>query len=139
MIYIVIFLVSPKVVIPGQVVRVYGPAFRLSCLATGTPPIKIELMRNSTILVNATNIASISAAEEGNYTCRATSKYGTDEKMFEVINGENTQIIDFSFFTVRKLQGIFLNCQIYTVLCAQPFWGKFSYTLSQSSIISPFL
>ena len=95
MIYIVIFLVSPKVAIPGQVVRVFGPAFRLSCPVTGTPPIKIELMRNSTILVNATNTASIPRAEEGNYTCRVTSKYGTDEKVFQVINGEDTQIIDF--------------------------------------------
>ena len=85
---IVIFLVSPKVVIPGQVVEVFGPAFRLSCSAIGTPPINISIIRNSTILVNTTNTASIRVTEEGSYTCRATSKYGTDEKVFQVINGE---------------------------------------------------
>ena len=116
-IYIVMFLVSPKVVIPGQVVRMYRPAFRLSCSATGTPPIKIELIRNSTILVNATNTASIPAAEEGNYTCRATSKYGTDEIVFQVINGEDKHIIDFSFSYCKNCLETFKLSDIHCAEC----------------------
>ena len=69
---------------------------RLSCSATGIRPIYIAIIRNSTTLVNTTNTASIPVNEEGNYTCRATSKYGTDEREFEVIHGEETGII-YSF------------------------------------------
>lgn len=77
--------VSPKVVIPAPVVQVLTGT-KLSCSATGTPPIYIAITRNSTTLLNTTNSASIPVTEGGNYTCRATSKYGTDEKEVVFIN-----------------------------------------------------
>ena len=82
-------LVSPKVVFPASVVREF-PEGRLSCSAVGIPPIYIVIIRNSTTLVNTTNSASIQVREEGNYTCQAISKYGTDERELTVINGEDT-------------------------------------------------
>ena len=87
-------LVSPKVLIPAPVVQVLTGT-KLSCSATGTPPIYIAIIRNSTTLLNTTNSASIPVTEGGNYTCRATSKYGTDEKEVVFINGEYNPIISF--------------------------------------------
>ena len=61
---------------------------------TGTPPIYTALIRNSTVLVNTTSIANVMVLEEGNYTCEATSQYGTKVKEFSVIfKGENTSKI----------------------------------------------
>ena len=83
---------------PAPAVPVF-PGNRLSCSATGTPPIYIAMIRNSVPLVNKTNTASIRVNEEGNYTCQATNKYGTDETEFVVIfEGEDTQIISFMLF-----------------------------------------
>jgi len=76
--------VPPKVVLPFPVVRAL-PGYRLWCSATGSPPIYIALIRNSTILVNTTNTASITLKDQGNYTCLATSKYGTDVREFPLI------------------------------------------------------
>ena len=83
--------------IPGQVVHVLVRPVVLSCSATGTPPINIVIIRNLITLVNTTNTASIRVTEEGNYTCLATNKYGNDKRDFVAINGEDPQIIDFSF------------------------------------------
>ena len=44
----------------------------------------VALMKNATVLVNTTNAAQIELNEQGNYTCVATSKYGTDLKEFPV-------------------------------------------------------
>ena len=63
------------------------PGSRVQCSAIGTPPIYIALIRNFTVLMNTTNIASSKLYQEGNYTCVATNKYGTDVKHF-VIKGE---------------------------------------------------
>ena len=76
---------------------------RLSCSATGIPPIYIAIIRNSATLVNETSTASIRVKEEGNYTCRASSKYGTDEREFEVIHGEEMEIIhSFKLLSIRN-------------------------------------
>ena len=93
MIYIYIFLVLPKVVLrwSSSVVSVGSV---LSCSATGIPPIYIAIIRNSTTMENTTHTARIRLSEEGNYTCRATSKYGTDEREFVVVMaGKETEII----------------------------------------------
>ena len=66
-------------------------AFAL-CTANGTLPIYMAVIRNSTTLVNVTNTAPIRVKEEGNYTCRATSKYGTDERKFIVVDGESPRL-----------------------------------------------
>ena len=93
-----LFQVSPKVVmLPAPIVRVIRQhlGFRLSCSAIGISPINMVLIRNSKTLVNTTNTASVQVEKFGNYMCRATSKYGTDERQFVVINGEDIQIISF--------------------------------------------
>ena len=64
------------------------PGSRVPCLATGTPPIYIALIRNFTVLMNNTNTTSSKLYQEGNYTCVATSKYGTNVKHFVIKGGE---------------------------------------------------
>ena len=54
-------------------------------------------------MMDARNTARIQIIEEGNFICRATSKYGTDEKEFVVtFTGENTKIIFLSIISVDK-------------------------------------
>ncbi len=77
-------LAAPRVQPLDGVVRAL-PNQRLPCSATGIPPIYTALIRNSTVLVNTTNTATIRLHEEGNYSCVATSKYGTDRKEFSVV------------------------------------------------------
>ena len=64
-----------------------APGSRVSCSATGTPPIYITFIRNVTVLMNTTDTESSKLYQEGNYTCVATNKYGTDVKHF-VIKGK---------------------------------------------------
>jgi len=78
--------VPPKIV-SDVAVRV-EPGSQVSCSATGTPPIYIALIRNFTVMMNTTNIARSKLYEEGNYTCVAASKYGTDVKHFLIEGGE---------------------------------------------------
>ena len=76
--------------LPAPVVRAVLGAkdtFAL-CTANGTLPIYMAVIRNSRTLVNLTNTARIRVKEKGNYTCRATSKYGTDERKFTVVDGK---------------------------------------------------
>ena len=65
----------------------------MPCSATGTLPIYIALIWNLTVVMNTTNIASSKLYQEGNYTCVATNKYGTDVKHFVVKGGEKMSII----------------------------------------------
>ena len=69
-------LVPPMVTFPAAVLAVQGGV--LSCSAKGTPPIYTALIRDSTVLVNTTNTATIRLDKDGNYTCRAINQYGTD-------------------------------------------------------------
>ena len=69
----------------------------MSCSATGTPPIYTVMIRNSTIMANTTTTAArntttttVILREEGNYTCVATNRYGTDVGEISVIfTGKN--------------------------------------------------
>lgn len=89
MIFIVVLIVPPRITLPPSVVRAI-PGYRLSCSATGTSPIYTALMKNSSTLTNTTYTATITLYEEGNYTCAATNKYGTDVRDFHVIfKGKN--------------------------------------------------
>ena len=81
---IVILSVAPKVMLSTPVIRA-APTFRLSIPVTGTPPIYTALIRNSTVLFNITYTASIYLNKEENFTCVASSKYGTDVREFSVI------------------------------------------------------
>ena len=58
----------------------------------GSPPIYTAIVRNSTVLVNTTNTATVRFFEEGNYTCVASSQYGSDLREFSVIFSGNTSI-----------------------------------------------
>ena len=78
----------PKIVLDA--VRV-EPGSQVSCSATGTLPIYIALIWNFTVVMNATNTLSSKLYQEGNYTCLATSKYGTDVKHFVVKGGKKVR------------------------------------------------
>jgi len=47
-------------------------------------PIYTALIRNSTVLVNTTNTATILLDKDGKYTCQAINQYGTDVKELQV-------------------------------------------------------
>ena len=82
-----LFWIEPKVMLSSRVVRTL-PGFSIStCSATGTSPVYIALVRNSTTLRNTTNknVENIQLFEEGKYACVASSIYGTDVKEFKVI------------------------------------------------------
>ena len=70
------------VTFPAALLAIQGGM--LSCSARGTPPIYTALIRNSTILVNTTNTATIRLDKDGNYTCQAINQYGTDKKELQV-------------------------------------------------------
>ena len=94
----VFFVVPPRVMLPAAVVRSL-PGYKVWCSATGSPPIHIALIRNSTVLVNTTATAEISLYEDGNYTCVVTSRYGTNSSDFFVtFIGTHTQT---SFFLAQ--------------------------------------
>ena len=81
----------PKIV--DAAVRV-EPGSQVPCSAIGTPPIYIALIRNFTVLMNKTDTASSKLYQEGNYTCEATSKYGTDVKHFVIKGGEKIRYFE---------------------------------------------
>ena len=81
---LIILIVLPKILSPALVVRSLK-SFRIPLLATGTSPVHTAIIRKSVTLINTTNIAAINLYEEGNYTCIATNKYGTDVRNVLVI------------------------------------------------------
>ena len=84
---------APKIV-SDAAVR-FDPGSQVQCSATGFPPIYIAFIRNFTVLMNSTNTTSSKLYQEGNYTCVATNKYGTDVKHF-VIKGEKIRYLETS-------------------------------------------
>ena len=70
------------------------PGSQVPCSATGTPPIYIALIRNFTVLLNNTYTASSKLYQGGNYTCVATSKYGTDVKRFVIKGGKKMRYFE---------------------------------------------
>ena len=83
----------PPKIVSDAAVRV-EPGSQVPCSATGTPPIYIALIRNFTVLMNTTNTTSSKLYQEGNYTCVATSKYGTDVKHFIIKGGEKIRYFE---------------------------------------------
>lgn len=61
------------------------PGYEVTFPVTGIPPIYTAITRNSTVLVNTTDTATFRFHDEGNYTCMATSKFGSDLREFPVI------------------------------------------------------
>ena len=86
-------LVPPKIVL-DPAVGVVSTGSRVQCSATGSLPIYTALIWNFTVLMNTTNTASSKLYQEGNYTCVATSKYGTDVKHFVVKAGEKIRYFE---------------------------------------------
>ena len=80
----------PKIVSDVRV----EPGSQRPCSATGTPPIYIVLIQNFTVLMNTTNTTSSKLYQEGNYTCVATSKYGSDVKHFVIKGGEKIRYFE---------------------------------------------
>ena len=68
------------------------PGYKLSWSVSGLPPISTMLIKNFTVLANATTTDGNFDTEingEGNYSLVATNKHGTDVKEFSVIlNGK---------------------------------------------------
>jgi len=94
--------VPPKIVSDAAVS--VEPGSQVPCSATGTVPIYIALIRNFTVVMNTTNIASRKLYQEGNYTCVATSKYGTDVKHFVIKGGEKIRYFEAnSMYRVAKI------------------------------------
>ena len=65
---------------------------KLWCSAIGIAPINITIIRDSAVVANGTNYASIQTSGDGIYKCRASSKDGTDEREI-LISGELTKIV----------------------------------------------
>ena len=82
---------SPNIV--DSAVRV-EPGSQVPCSAIGTFPIYRALIRNFTVLMNTTNTTSSKLYQEGNYTCVATSKHGTDVKHFVIKGGEKIRYFE---------------------------------------------
>lgn len=76
---------QPTIRMPEAAVVRTLPGYRVTFPVTGSPPIYTAIIRNSTVLVNTTKTASIHIYHEGNYTCVATSNFGTDLKEFIAI------------------------------------------------------
>lgn len=55
---------------------------KLSCSVTanGTFPIHVAIVLNSSVLINKTKTAEVVLMDQGNYSCVATNKYGSDTK-----------------------------------------------------------
>ena len=78
-------LAPPSISVP-VVVEIY-PGSKVDISVAGTVPMNTSIIRNTSDLVLTSNSALINfyPKEEGNYTCVATSKYGSDSKEFSVI------------------------------------------------------
>ena len=74
---------------------------QVPCSAIGASPIYIALIHNFTVLMNTTNTASSKLYQEGNYTCVATNKYGTDVKHFVIKEGEK-----MTYFETNQMQRV---------------------------------
>ena len=63
---------------------------RLSVTTTGTPPIVLSFMKNSTVLERAVSAGKFKLSGQGNYSCVAVNNYG------------NYTRIDFSVVFIGK-------------------------------------
>lgn len=65
------------------------PDYRLWCPVEGSTPIYTALVRikknKNIVLVNTTDTANIQLTKQGNYSCVASNRFGTDVKEFSVI------------------------------------------------------
>ena len=78
-------LASPKIILPDPAPVQRERGDELKCSATGPRPLYQALIRNNTVLANSTNTVGIQLYKEGNYSCVATNKYGTETRVIPVI------------------------------------------------------
>ena len=72
--------------VPGTVVRPFSGHLVINmCAATGTPPVYVAIVWNSTVLTNKTNTVDIRLYENGIYYCVASNHYGTDTRVISVV------------------------------------------------------
>ena len=71
--------------VPGAVVRPFSGHLISMCAATGTPPVYVAIVLNSTVLANKTNTVDIRLYENGIYNCVASNHYGTDTRVIRVV------------------------------------------------------
>ena len=86
-------LVPPNISV-AAVVEIY-PRSKVDISVTGTVPMNTSIIRNTSELVLTSNSVSIHfyPFEEGNYSCVATSKYGSDSREFSVIFKGMTKLL----------------------------------------------
>ena len=60
------------------------PSHLIWCDAEGTPPVNMSLFNSSTLLATGEGKVASQIIQEGNYTCIATNKFGTDSRDFQV-------------------------------------------------------
>ena len=73
------------------------PGAQVTCSVTGSHPMYTTILSDSRVLVNTTSMATFWFEEEGNYTCMASSKYGTDLKVFSVIFPGRPETDNYTF------------------------------------------
>ena len=109
----------PPKIVSDAAVRI-EPGSQVLCSATGTPPIYTALIQNFTVLMNTTNTASSKLYQEGNYTCVAASKYGTDVKHFVVKGGKKIR-----YSVTNLMQGVGVGqiassfCHLFVIFMSQ--------------------
>ncbi|CAH3035007.1 unnamed protein product [Porites lobata] len=116
------YMTPPKIILPASapVIRVL-PGFRMTWSATGSPPIYTALIRNTTLLANTSGSMTVQLHEEGNFTCVATSEYGTDVKQFSVVLSDlsvnNITLLPHGIFaTMKNLKKLDLSQNFITSL-----------------------
>lgn len=82
-----VFSVLPNITapVPGTIIRTPAGVTKLKCTSTGTPPVYTAIIFNGSVRKNTTRSAELSLIEEGNYSCVATSYYGTNIRIIPVI------------------------------------------------------
>ena len=99
MYFTIVILAPPRISIPATVITLPGEKVPFPEVS-GTLPIYTAIMKGATVLTNTTNTATVNFFKEGNYTCVATSKYGSDsQEFFVTFRSESITFIDFKFQT----------------------------------------
>ncbi|CAH3164746.1 unnamed protein product [Porites evermanni] len=71
--------------VPGTIIRTPAGVTKLKCTSTGTPSIYTAIIFNGSVQQNTTRSAELSLNEGGNYSCVATSYYGTNIRVIPVV------------------------------------------------------
>ena len=74
---------KPNLKIPGAVVKAL-PGQYLWCLASGTPPVHVRIMKSGDVLSNSTGYVLVRVYYEGTYRCVASNEAGMDYKDIQV-------------------------------------------------------